>query len=168
VTVVVWDGRTLAADRMASSNYIKVSAVTKIAAINGCLVGTSGNSSFAEEWRRWFARGGRPEEFTDLMRDQDEFTNALVITPAREILLYQRGPYPVLHHNDKHAIGSGAEVALAVMHMGGDARKAVEVASAICVGVGNGLDTLTLEECRRVRTPDKSPRIQLPAEAPVL
>jgi 20S proteasome alpha/beta subunit len=78
-------------------------------------------------------------------RDEDKCCTMLVIAPDGEVRLYQAGPYPMVQENRYCAIGSGKEAAAAVLELGFDAKKAVEIASRVCVGCGNGMDTLELE-----------------------
>ncbi len=145
MTVIAWDGRTLAGDRESGSQYIKCTAATKVYRINGCLVGCAGTGAINAQWREWFRAGAKPEDFKAPLNDADNFTHALVIQPDGRIHLYQRTPYPIEMHGPFAAVGSGQEAALAVLHMGGDARKAVEIASIVCAGCGGGVDTLELE-----------------------
>ncbi len=58
---------------------------------------------------------------------------------------YYLSPYPEWNQDRFDAIGSGRDYALAAMYLGHDARRAVEVASALDNGCGNGIDVLTLE-----------------------
>lgn len=97
------------------------------------------------EWRAWFADGAKPDDFPPGFRDSNKCSTALVITEDGAINVYQSTPYPIEIVGPTHAIGSGAEAAMAVMALGHDARKAVEIASLVCSGCGNGIDTLTHE-----------------------
>lgn len=144
MTVIVWDGKTLAADRQSGTDYIKCFSATKISVIRGHLVGLAGNASINMMWRAWFERGADPVEFISPLCDEQNYAHALVITPDAEILAFQRTPYPFKLHGPRHAIGSGAEAALAVMECGHGAVHAVEIASRICAGVGGGIDALSL------------------------
>lgn len=165
MTVIVWDGRTLAGDREASTSFIKCFRTTKVHRIRGHLVGLSGISVLNAEWREWFARGASAEDFPSFARDAEKCGTALVITPDGDIHMYQQSPYPVRHEGPRHAVGSGAEAALAAMEMGADAARAVEVASLICNGVGGGVDVITLLESTSGRTSHQAGGLQLPEEA---
>lgn len=145
MTVVCWDGTTLAADREASDSWIKCNSVTKIALINGHLVGFSGPAAICSELRAWYAAGADPAAFNDSLR-KAENANLLVIAPGGVIHLYQNTPYPIVYRDgplgNRFAIGCGKEAAMAVMLAGNGARRAVEITSLVCAGVGNGVDTL--------------------------
>lgn len=149
MTVIAWDGKTLAADRMSGSTYVKCPAAIKAHRIRGYLVGVAGEASINAEWRAWFERGANPGDFPDLLRDADRHCTAMAIAVDGTIHLYQATPYPVIVIGPTHAIGSGAEAAMAVMALGHDSKKAVEIASIVCTGVGNGIDTLELDKPRK-------------------
>lgn len=145
MTVIIWDGKTLAADRMASDNYVKINASTKISRVRGHLVAAAGPAATSREMLAWFIAGAIPAEFPPSLRDLSNI-DMLVITPQSEILLYQNTPYPIKMEGSVYALGCGKEAALAVVMLGYDALKAVEIASRICDGCGNGADALTLDE----------------------
>ncbi|MGZ8317506.1 MAG: hypothetical protein ACXWVD_00255 [Telluria sp.] len=141
MTVIAWDGSTLAADRESGDSYVKCFASPKIARIRNHLVGCTGPAAQAREMLAWFAHGAKPADFPPTLRSEKSLS-MLAITPQGKILLYQDTPYPIDYIGDKYAIGSGREAAMAVMLAGHDARRAVEIASLVCTGCGNGTDTL--------------------------
>ncbi len=145
MTCIAWDGSTLAADRMCADEWV-IRERTKIALVRGHLVGCAGNSSAAEEMVQWFAAGAVAADFPASLRDRDNGASMLAITPDRRTLLYQAGPYPIELQDERQAIGSGADAALAAMRCGRDATAAVEVAAKVCRNVGCGVDVLRLEE----------------------
>jgi len=70
---------------------------------------------------------------------------AVRIDSEGRILLYGSGPNPELVEDKVYAGGCGRDYALAAMHLGHDARKAVEVACALDVHCGLGIDALELK-----------------------
>lgn len=146
MTVIAWDGRTLAADREAGDSWIKCNSVIKIACLAGHLVGCAGPASAAREMQAWFAAGADPAAFHESLRKLDNLT-MLAIAPDGTVKVYQNTPYPVIYaegeFGNRYAIGAGKEAAMAVMLAGHDARRAVEITSLVCAGCGNGVDTLT-------------------------
>lgn len=146
MTVIAWDGTTLAADREASDSWIKCNAATKIARLRDTLVGCAGPAAAAAEMKAWFAAGAEPSAFHESLRKLETLT-MLTIGPDRVVRVYQNTPYPMVYvagqdSSVRHAIGAGKEAAMAVMLAGNDARRAVEIASLVCCGCGNGVDTL--------------------------
>lgn len=144
MTVIAFDGRTLAADKQAGDSYVKCGKTTKIRKVRGHLVGCSGESAMAREFLHWFEAGADVATFPQVLREKEPVITVMVITPERKIHTYHNTPFPVEWDNAVHAIGSGREAALAVMTLGYDAEKAVQIASVVCNGCGNGIDTLEL------------------------
>lgn len=142
MTVICWDGETLAADKR-SINAGLVSKVTKIRRINGCLVGSAGDFSPIQAMFNWFAKGADTEKLPDCQKDKDRFAILLVITPEKKIMRYEQDGFPYEIEEDKYAIGCGRDYAIAAMAMGADAVKAVEIASRFDAGCGDGVDTLS-------------------------
>lgn len=148
MTVIAWDGTTLAADREAGDSWIKCHSIIKIERSRGHLIGCAGPSTPAREIMAWFDAGALPLEFPASLRPLDSLT-MLVITPDGGVTVYQNTPYPIRYvphaiTGNRYAIGSGKEAAMAVMLTGANASRAVELVSLVCSGCGNGVDTLTL------------------------
>lgn len=142
MTVIAWDGRTLAADKM-STICGNPAVVTKIHRVPGGLVGFSGSGSHAAELLEWFRAGRKPEDYPK--RDEERGAGSLFISEDRKIHLYAYdSPYHEVFEQEFYARGAGRDYALAAMHLGHDARKAVEVACALDVNCGMGIDTLEL------------------------
>jgi 20S proteasome alpha/beta subunit len=144
LSVIAWDGKTLAADKRASFGTT-ICVTTKIFRSGDALIAYAGDASFGNEMRAWFDRGAHPEDFPASNRDKDDWAGLLVIRKGQPIARYERTPYPVLFEDKRFSIGSGREFALAAMHLGKTAAEAVEVAIELDSGCGNGIDTLTLE-----------------------
>lgn len=142
MTVIVWDGVTLAADKRATIAGYPATA-TKIHRVPGGLVGFSGSATHAAELLHWFRNGRVIDEFPK--RDEERGAGTTFITEDRQILLYTYdSAFPEQIEESFFARGAGRDYALAAMHLGHDARKAVEVACALDTSCGNGVDTLSL------------------------
>lgn len=147
MTVIAWDGRTLAADkRCCSAGMIRT--VTKIHRIGDVLVGGSGDLCFVLQMHQWIRDGRKPENFPSAQRDKDDWQPVLIVETDGTPSIYDRTPYPVRYEDHFCAIGSGREYAMAAMHLGKSAREAVEVAIALDAGCGNGIDVLEYQRCQ--------------------
>lgn len=145
MTIIVWDGVTLAADKQATQSDL-ARKVKKIRRIRGNLVGASGQWDLAQEMFDWFAQGAKREAWPATQRTDDKWVGLLVITPNRKILKYESSPIPIdFTANKRYAFGSGRDFAYGAMEMGADARAAVLAASKFDINCGMGVDTLTLE-----------------------
>lgn len=145
MTVIVWDGKTLAADKRSVTSGL-VAKVTKIRKINGSLVAGAGDFSPIMAMMRWFEHGADPEKIPECQKDKDRYAYILVITPDKKIMRYEQDCLPYEIEEEKYAIGCGRDYALGAMAMGADAKRAVEIASMFDNGCGDGIDTLRIEE----------------------
>lgn len=144
MSVIAWDGKTLAADKRASYGTT-ILTTTKIFRINGCLVGYTGDASFGEQVLSWFRDGADSTTYPADQRDATNWAPLMVITPDGRILRYERTPHPLTYEGEFFASGSGGDFALAAMHLGKTAREAVELACLLDSGCGNGVTELTLD-----------------------
>lgn len=151
MTVIAYDGRVIAADKR--SNYGSLQrTTTKLHRVENSLgrliVGTSGISAQGREMVEWIRRGAHPNDFPPTQRDSRESCSVLVVFDTGVKWSFERSPYPLILEDEQVAIGSGRDFALAAMHMGGDARKAVEVACHFDTSCGNGIDWMTFDPAR--------------------
>lgn len=141
MTVIVFDGRTLAADKLACYGNT-CNAVTKIARHGNLLMGGAGEFAFVQAMFEWVRSGRAVESFPKSQSDKDDWQPLLVIEADGSPSLYERTPYPVRYEQKVAAIGSGKEFARAALWCGKSAREAVECANALCSDCGLGVDTL--------------------------
>lgn len=141
MTIIVFDGKTLASDKRACCNGIAIK-VTKIRRIDGNLVGAAGDWSAILAMYHWFEKGADKTKIPDCQKDKDRWVTLLVIKPNKKIYKYEQDCFPYEVEEEKVAIGSGRDFALAAMEMGADAMKAVHVACKFDLACGNGIDTL--------------------------
>lgn len=142
MTVIAWDGRTLAADKRTSFGTSFVTT-TKIQRIDGRLVGYSGDSAQGRSCVQWVRDGMDKTKFPELQRSTPG--SLLIIESGGAIHYYGNTPDPIVIEDKRFSIGSGSEYADAAMYLGKTAREAVEVAIALDSACGNGIDTLELE-----------------------
>jgi hypothetical protein len=148
MTVIAWDGKTLAADRRMCSGSI-VQSTTKLFHVisheqEPCLVAVTGDFSMGMEMVDWFADGAKPSEFRSDWRDPDKGGACMLVVRKSGVVQYESSPVPIQFTGPFCASGSGSMAALAAMHCGKSAAEAVEIASIYCSGCGNGVDTLEL------------------------
>jgi hypothetical protein len=141
MTVIAWDGRTLAADKMAVTGITKGS-VKKIFYHGGELLGVTGNLSIGMEVMRWYTDGADPGKFPASNRNLNEGSSLIRIDKDCKVWKYESSPIPFRVEGDRCAFGSGDEAALVAMEMGADARRAVELASMFNTTCGGGCDAI--------------------------
>jgi hypothetical protein len=146
MTILVWDGKTLAADKRLNRGDNVAGVVTKIKKLeNGKLLGYCGASAFQEAAFDWVERGANPERYPKPI-DTEDYIGILVINTDKSIQYFEANrPYPICVENDKFSFGAAGDIGDALMMVGIDARECVEIASRVLGYCGNGIDTLTLD-----------------------
>lgn len=119
---------------------------TKIYRVHDAIVGYAGEPAFGQAMLAWLRAGSDPAQFPVSQRDKEDWVGLLVIRPGQPVLRYERTPFPVAIEDKCVAIGSGRDFAMAAMHLGLDARRAVKVAIDLDSGCGNGIDILSLQD----------------------
>ena len=145
MTIIAWDGRTLAADKRTSFGT-EFTTTTKIKRINGSLVGCAGDTALCAAMFAWAEAGYAIDAFPHEQKDRVICVSMLVINPDGRVLHYGPQPHPFTIEDKTYTIGSGSQFAAAAMHLGLDAHRAVEVACELDINCGNGIDTLILEQ----------------------
>lgn len=149
MTVIAWDGKTLAADRLSHCNGVRMS-VTKIHRFDGMLIGGAGELDMVLEVIEWIRSGRNPEKFPAAQRTRDDNQAVLLVERdfgrggAPVVRLYTRAPVAAPYESPFVAVGSGGVIAMTAMHLGKTATEAVEVASQLNAECGGGIDALTL------------------------
>lgn len=138
MTVIAWDGKTLAADKQCT-NAGHGSTCTKIHRCEGGVVAFHGDESHAMQLLKWFDSGRDPAKWP--LPTGKDTADAVFVSYDRKLWKYS-GPYGALVEDPFAAAGSGRDYALAAMYLGKTARDAVLVASALDVYCGNGVDAL--------------------------
>lgn len=142
MTIIAWDGKTLAADK-AATNAGFANTVTKIYRIPGGLVGFAGDGDSALDLLAWFKAGMVAADYPACQKG-DNRASAIFIDDERRIWGYDKSPNAQLNEQPFAAMGCGRDYALAAMYLGKTASEAVQVACALDAYCGNGIDTLEL------------------------
>ena len=142
MTVIAWDGNTLAADKRTSFGGSHCTT-TKVRRVGDTLVSGCGTSALLREMLRWLEDGADPSKFPAAQRDSKESVSLLVVPRNGHLLQYETGPYPLVIEDLRWAVGSGRDFAVMAMHLGKSAIEAVELTAQFCSDCGNGVDFLT-------------------------
>ena len=143
MTCIAWDGKTLAADKLMVNGATR-GTTTKIFRHAGELLGVTGNLSIGMEMLAWLKDGADPDKYPASNRLLTEGCSLIRVRADGSVLKYESSPFPFVVEGSHCAFGSGEESAMAAMHCGADAFRAVSVACMCNTGCGNGIDTLTL------------------------
>lgn len=145
MSVIAWDGKTLAADKRACFGTL-TRTTTKVFDLGDALAAYAGDADAGEEILAWFKDGHDPARFPPSQRDRDGWAGLLIVWRDGWIWKYERTPYPLKFPPQLFAIGSGRDFALAAMHCGKTAAEAVEVACFFDSACGNGIDAFNHSE----------------------
>jgi 20S proteasome alpha/beta subunit len=141
MTVIAFDGNSVAADRQATIGMNK-NQCTKIFAHGGCVLAISGYGAGGMALVDWWKSGGDKSSYP---KAADGFETTLyVFQLGNPIKLYSRTPHCELLECEKTAFGCGADYAIGAMDFGANAVQAVECASRHSTGCGMGVDVLYL------------------------
>lgn len=144
MTIICWDGVTLAADRLAVSGTLG-RTMTKIFRHGDMIFGGAGVLTTLEAMRAWVIGGCVFGEFPKLPKDDPDrqVTSFWVINRNGTIVKFEDSPYPLRYNDPFFADGSGRDFAYAALEMGADARRAVEIACKYDIYCGGGIDVLS-------------------------
>lgn len=144
MTVICWDGKTLASDRQITMDGDLKGLTWKIAkAKDGTICGAAGDAGLCVKAVLWVL-GGMREVDKPPPGDKDNNADLLVVKPNGTALVNMDDAFTMDRLPRKQwAIGSGAQLAMGAMAMGATAERAVRVAASLSIYCGGGVDTLT-------------------------
>lgn len=145
MTTVAWDGKTMAADTLATDNWgMKEHVNDKVWVGSDFLCGGAGEHHQLRKWRRMVEKMTLSDLLMFGYPDYDKETNdpAILVAKAGACWRHTGGLF-IPCSRRFHALGSGRDFALAAMRLGKDAFSAVEVAMEFDNGTGG--EVLTWE-----------------------
>ncbi len=142
MSVVVWDGKTLAADKsVICADMIyqsrKIIARDNVDGIE--VVAWTGDSDFGRELAEWYFDGAKKETWPEYQMDKDKWSR-LIVASHQGCFFYEMRPVKIEVLSPFLAWGSGRDFAMGALAMGADARKAVEVANQFAIHCGFGVE----------------------------
>lgn len=145
MTTIVWDGKTLAADRQMGGTANTPRTGNKIVRTwrDGevfllAFVGCAAHSIAVQEW--W--EHGMPSSKFPRPPVEDDPCTMFTIAKSGRVKCYMNYPWPVVLLDEHLVAGSGADLARGALAAGANARQAVEIASLYDQATGMGVDTL--------------------------
>ena len=139
MSVVAWDGKTLAADRQ-STNHGHKAICRKLWVVGDSAIAVTGSIAEGLAMKAWFEAGADPAEYPGFQGDKERWCRLIVVT-ADALLEYEQPCTPVPWPRDKPmAWGSGRDFALGAMTAGADAIVAVEITNSLSTETGFGVD----------------------------
>ena len=139
MSVVAWDGKTLAADRQAGCAGLRIETRKIWRQEDGTVLAFTGSIDSMMMLLRWYREGAKVEQWPASQARKD-WTRLIVVKPNLTINVYERYPEPEIVIYAPTAWGAGRDYAIGAMAMGADARKAVEVTNQFSESCGFGVD----------------------------
>lgn len=162
MSVIVWDGKTLAADRQGTTHEMRITEpklrvlvfdphTTPGPSVAVCA--WTGVSVYGQELAQWYFDGADKSKYPEFQKDKEDWCR-LIVADTDGCRHYERTPYPLTVNDPYMAWGGGRDFAMGALAMGADARKAVEVTNLFSIGCGGGVDAYdllpTVNECLTV------------------
>lgn len=144
MSVIAWDGTTLAADNQATLHGRSILIEKLVQLEEGVLAAYTGDHEEGQMLVAWYEAGAIKENWPDFQRP-DDFTT-LIIVENQMVYQYQAHPHRVRIEAGCFAWGEGAPYALGAMRAGADAALAVEIANHYSIFCGLGVTKYTAEE----------------------
>ena len=144
MTVVAFDGRYVAADRMISNDSGMHGTSRKINVWKDEVLVTTGAADHGEALLIWYKDGKKPDAFPRETHNKD--ASLYIFKLNAPVMCFQCWPAPVIFTMTEFAAGCGTEVARTAMYLGRDAREAAKITCELNVYCGGGIDYVDLVE----------------------
>lgn len=146
MTVIAYDGRFVAADRLITNDSGMRGVSQKLVIWEGQVLTTVGAADHGEALIIWFKDGKNPKAFPDANAGGEKGAYLYVFGKGQQVMCFQTWPAPILFPMTEFAAGCGADIARTALHLGRDAREAVKVANELNCFCGGGVDYVDLNE----------------------
>ena len=149
MTIVVWDGNSLATDRQANDGSQKwesdkawyISRDEKVHIVSGV-----GVLQDIIELREWYRTGSSKNKFPIPSRSNRVSLTAqlIVVNETDGLIVYEGTPHPIVRGFIPCAFGDGKDFAMGALSMGASSVEAVAVANEHSLHCGKGVTELSL------------------------
>lgn len=144
MTVIAWDGYSIAVDRQATYTDCRVPVQKWRRLESGSVLLWSGGAGEGGLLADLYARGELESKWPEFQKT-DDWTR-LVVASSEKIVLYEKVPFAQVVYGPFEAWGSGFKYAMGAMWCGADAKRAVECASEFDTHCGLGVDVFELRD----------------------
>lgn len=144
MSVIAWDGHTVAADKRGVCGNTATTTTKLWLMPKGVVIGAIGDSDFGLAIVDWWSDGADPASWPSF-QSTDNWARLIVFEPGQAPYSYERHPVKQVVEDYFMAWGSGSDLALGALAMGATARQAVAIACRFDIYCGNGIDELGVE-----------------------
>lgn len=147
MTVVAWDGKTLAVDRLGDANGQRVEIVKgRISVEHQCVFAWTGGVAEGLALADWYEKGRlQHSPYPEFQNSSDRWCR-LIVADGSGVVYFEQAPIEIPVLEKFAAWGSGRDYALGAMAMGATAQQAVEVTNRLAIHCGIGVDVFYLAE----------------------
>lgn len=140
MSVIAFDGRTIAADRQITHGTLRLrgSKIRKL--LNGDVLAWAGTMENGIAMAQWYEKGADPAAFPASQKT-DDWCRLIVIPKKGRPFAYEQLPLKQFVYDQRAAWGLGRDFAMGAMEMGADAVMAVKIASRLCTSCGMGVES---------------------------
>lgn len=151
MTVVAWDGKTLAVDRLGDASGQRVEIVKgRISADNRYVLAWTGGIGEGLALAQWYDDGGfQHSPYPEFQNNNDRWCR-LIVADGSGVVYFEQAPIEIPVLEEFAAWGSGRDYALGAMAMGATAKEAVEVTNRLAIHCGIGVDVFYLAELTKL------------------
>ena len=142
MTVIAWDGKSIAADRRSERGEITGTVLKLFSGRDGYTLATCGTLTKGLILMEWFNKGADREKWPEFQSTND--CNNVIVARKGELLIYCQDSIPLTVLDKFSAWGSGGEFAIGAMEMGATAEEAVLATNKHCASCGHGVDVIDL------------------------
>lgn len=140
MSVVVWDGKQIAADRQGTVNEMRTQMEKVHRADDGSVLAFTGNAGYGLQLCAWYNAGARADNWP-AFQGTDDWCRLIVAKPGL-CVHYETQPIPMPVLDDFAAWGCGRDFAMGALAAGATAKEAVEAASRFNVHCGMGVTVM--------------------------
>ena len=147
MTVIVWDGITLATDRQLTNNgYKREERKIHCSADGREILMFCGAVDFGNELMLWYNEGRHKESWPEFQLNEDRWCTLVIGRQDGSVVcVYQQPVMIPVRSARTWGEQTARDVALGAMLMGACATKAIEVANSCCIACGFGYDAVRFE-----------------------
>lgn len=145
MTVIAWDGKSLAADRMSECESLIRTSVKIVRAKNhsDTILAFTGTWASGIGMAEWYENGAKTYEWPAWQSSADTWARLIVWQAGELPFFYEQVPHKMIVTDPFSAWGSGSHFAMGALAAGADARRAVEIACEFCTTCGVGIDVMS-------------------------
>lgn len=144
MTCIAYDGRFIAADRLAINHTYMTRCQKVFREPDGTVMACCGTLEQGLALMDWYRQGKDPAKWPKFQENKDDWTRLVVGLGRGNVVLYAQLPVVVPVMDEFSAWGSARDFAVGAMAMGAGAHRAVEVAMQFDNTCGLGVDCFEL------------------------